>query len=222
MSPSSTLQLRSTLPTELNAIIIQQLPLQSLLQAVSVCSEFQLEAEVHIYKYINILPAWSDDGRFLVLRDALASSRRRRALVGALDFKMDWWGAKIHFWIEALSFLLSTLYNVKTLIVPSFDDMDTLDPQVFFQTPSRFEELCIKDLEPSPRLMEFYASQPAIRKLVLVHHSATDFPIPETVLPALEELVCAGWVVPVRRYIRGRSILVVIYQFDYFFGLGMT
>lgn len=73
--------LRSTLPTELDAMIIRQLPLKSLVKAASVCLEFQLEAEVHIYRDIHIVSTWSEDGRFFALRNALVTSPRRQALV---------------------------------------------------------------------------------------------------------------------------------------------
>lgn len=207
-SPSSTLQPHSRLPTELNAIIIQQLPRQSLIQAASVCFEFQLEAEVHIYKHVRIHPAWSHNGRFLMLRNALASSPRRQALVKTLHFVMSSWGDDIQFWAGALGFLLSTLSNIKILIIPSFGDLDTLDPQVFFQTPSRFEGLHMMLLESSPRLVEFYASQSAIRRLSFAYRDSVELRVPSTVLPALYELVCPCHVVPL--YLPGRSIGKVI------------
>lgn len=121
---------------------------------------------------------------------------------------MRHWGDDIQFWAGALSFPLTTLANIKKLTIPSFLNMDAAYPRLFFQTRSRFEEVYIsyehREMATAPRLLEFYASQPAIRKLSIDGRKHGGLPVPNTVLLALETLVCPLQVA--RLYFPGHSI----------------
>lgn len=186
---------RPRLPTELIIMIIRLLPHESLIQAARVCYGFQLEAEAHIYHYIAIgpeTPGGLDESRFLELKNSLLAAPRRCALVKGVALEFGRFDVPMDFYTGALSFLLSNLPNIKSLTIPIFPIPGTPECDILFHTKSRIEEFGVHALEEWPRLGEFYASQPSIRKLVIRDNYSVTLTFPKEVLPALNELVCDG------------------------------
>ena len=207
-SQDPALRGRNRLPTELNALVIEQLPMESLLQAALVCSQFQLEAEVHIYKSITIDHLWRKKPRFRTLKEALLSKTRRKALVTALEIAVDL-NLEMDLYVESLKFLLPTLSNVKILKVPHFGESDGLDSAIFLDTQSQFEEVAVTVLSGLRNLKEFYASQPRIRRLSVLRHYREELPeIPAAVLPVLEDLTVPLGLTSL--YVLGRPVTKVM------------
>lgn len=188
----SAAHLFSKLPTELRFMIIAQLPIESLLQAARVCLEFQLEAEVHIYRSIKFAPNWQR--RAQKLQSTLTKSRRRQGLVHEICFLLDQWGGFYNpaLWADVVDFLLSTLPNIKSLAIPMFQDEDSdLRSDLFIRPTLSLEKFSINIIEEwDSNPLEFFESQPSIRKLCILKDCFEVESFPNHLLPNLEELEC--------------------------------
>lgn len=206
-SHGSATQLRSRLPTELNLIIIALLPVEDLLRMARVCLAFQLGSEPLIYRKITITRKW-EEGRFVLLQKALTRNYRRCSLIRELYFLCFEWPTWPEFWAEAVGSLLSCLSNVKSLMVPGLRDEELTYSQFF--VPSRLESCSIRAIEYWDEPLDFFRTQPNIRKLcVLEDNLPVPSPLPSVLLPKLEELECDFDMLPI--YAPGRPISKVCF-----------